>query len=306
METNSINEAITELRTIRDLLRWSVSQFNAANLFYGHGTDNALDEAVAIIFHALHLPYEINPQVLDARVTTSERRQIMELVRRRVEDYTPAAYLTHEAWFAGYAFYVDERVLIPRSPIAELVEQHFTPWVEEEKVVRILDLCTGSGCIAIACAMAFPQAIVDAVDISTEALEVAKINVDRYGLHGQVHLITSDLFAEIPARKYDLIVSNPPYVSHDEMINIPAEFQHEPELGLIAGAEGLDFAIRILQEAENHLTAEGVLILEVGDSEFALRKRFPQVPFTWLEFQRGGGGVFLLTADQLRASAKYF
>ncbi len=295
----TINEAITELRTIRDMLRWAVSRFNAAQLFYGHGTDNAWDEAVALVLHTLHLPLDVDPKIIDARLTQSERCAIAELISRRILDRVPAAYLTHKAWFAGLAFYVDERVLIPRSPIAELIEQQFSPWIESQDVNNILDLCTGSGCIAIACANYFPDAQVDAIDISKDALAVAKTNCDQHQVTEQVNLIESNLFEKINNKKYDIIVSNPPYVAAAEMQALPKEYQHEPALGLAAGNDGLDIVKHILKQAKQHLTPHGILIVEVGNSEEALIKQFPDLPFTWLEFQRGDGGVFLLTAEQL-------
>lgn len=289
----------SELSTIRDYIRWAVSQFNAGGLFYGHGTESAWDEAVSLVLHTLHLPYNINPAVLDAAVVSDEREKILHLIQRRVKERIPVPYLTNEAWFAGHSFYVDERVLIPRSPIAELIENHFQPWlaVTPEK---ILDLCTGSGCIAIASALAFHDSVVHASDISDDALAVAKINVLRHHIEDQVTLFKSDLFEGLPEEKYDLIVSNPPYVDAVEMAELPDEFKHEPTLGLAAGEDGLDVVIRILKQAKNYLTPEGILIVEVGNSEYALVEKYPYIPFTWLEFQRGGGGVFLLTAEQLQ------
>ncbi len=290
----------SDLITIRDFIRFATSCFNAAGLYYNHGTDNAWDEAIALVLHTLHLPHDINPTVLDARLTQEERTTLSHLIDQRVEKRIPVAYLTHEAWFSGLPFYVDERVLIPRSPIAELIENHFQPWIDQEKVTRILDLCTGSACIAIACAKVFPEAEVDASDISHEALAVAKINLLRHDVEDQVHLYESDLFAALPKKKYDIIVSNPPYVSTEEMVALPAEFQHEPTSSLAAGIEGLDFAIKILRDAGDYLSQEGILIVEVGNSEHALAENYPTIPFTWLEFQRGGGGVFMLTAEQLK------
>jgi ribosomal protein L3 glutamine methyltransferase len=293
MSTNS------ELQTIRDFLRYATSRFNEAGLYFGHGTDNAWDEAIALILHTLHLPHDINPAVLAAHLVQSERATLLELIEKRVIKRIPVPYLTHEAWFLGMPFYVDERVLIPRSPIAELIENHFKPWVSAGDVEAILDLCTGSGCIAIACAKAFPDAEVDASDISPEALAVAKINVLRHALEDQVHLHQADLFNGTPSKKYNIIVSNPPYVSATEMAELPPEYLHEPKQGLSAGKEGLDFAIRIMKEARQFLTPHGILVVEVGNSETTLAETYPDIPFTWLEFERGGGGVFLLTAQQL-------
>jgi len=291
----------TDLITIRDFIRYATSRFNSAGLYFGHGTDNAWDEAIALVLHTLHLSHEIAPTVLDARLIQEERTKLYELIERRVSGRIPVPYLTHEAWFSGLPFYVDERVLIPRSPIAELIESHFQPWIEQEKVSSILDLCTGSGCIAIACAKAFPDAQVDASDISPDALAVAKINVLRHAVEDQVHLHESDLFANMDEKKYDIIVSNPPYVSSEEMLSLPPEYLHEPERGLAAGSHGLDFAIRILHYAGKFLQPHGILIVEVGNSEYALAEHYPELPFTWVEFQRGGGGVFLLSAEQLKS-----
>lgn len=289
-----------ELETIRDYIRYATSSFNEAGLYYGHGTDNAWDEAIALTLHTLHLPHDIDASVLDAALTQKEQAKLTELIEMRVSKRIPVPYLTHQAWFSGLAFYVDERVLIPRSPIAELIENHFKPWIATKDVNEILDLCTGSGCIAIACAKAFPHAQIDASDISTEALAIAKINVLRHAVEDQVHLYESDLFAKLPHKKYDIIVSNPPYVSTEEMAELPPEYHHEPKASLTAGSKGLDFVIRILKEAHNYLKPHGILIVEVGNSEPALLETHPEIPFTWLEFERGGGGVFLLTAEQLQ------
>lgn len=289
---------INELLTIRDYIRWSVSRFNESGLYYGHGTDNAWDEAVALILHKLFLPHDINSAVLDAKLTTPERQALHDIINKRINERIPIAYLTKEAWFAGLPYYVDERVLIPRSPIAELIGNHFEPWIEHE-VGNILDLCTGSGCIAIACAKAFPDAEIDASDISHDALAVAKINLLRHEVEDQVKLHQSDLFQKIPAKKYDIIVSNPPYVNEFEMSELPPEFHHEPSLGLHAGQDGLDVVLNILKDAPKYLKPQGILIVEVGNSEYALSEKFPEVPFTWLEFKNGGGGVFLLTQKQL-------
>lgn len=289
-----------ELLTIGDYVRFAASAFNEAGLYFGHGTDNAWDEALALILPSLHLPQNSNPAVMNSRLIKKECEKLSKLIHLRIDERIPVPYLTHQAWFGSLIYYVDERVLIPRSPIAELIEERFEPWVAYDDVHQILDLCTGSGCIAIACAKAFPDAHVDASDISTAALTVAKINVLRHHTEEQVKLYHSDLFAAIPQKKYDIIVSNPPYVSHDEIASLPKEYLHEPRMGLTAGKEGLDFIAKILYEAIAHLTPNGLLIMEVGNSEMALMKKYPQIPFVWLEFSRSDGGVFLLTAEQLQ------
>lgn len=297
--TATFASAADELRSLRDLVRWGVSRFSEAELHFGHGTDNALDEALALALAALHLDHSLPADYLDARLTRSERASVLALFRRRIEERLPAPYLTHQASFAGLDFYVDERVLVPRSPIAELIQQGFEPWLEGYHVERVLDLCTGSACIAIGCAYAFPDALVDAVDLSPDALEVARVNVARHGLEERVRVLESDLFQAVPGQSYDLIVTNPPYVDARDMAELPDEYRHEPRLGLAAGDDGLDVIRRILQEAADHLTPGGILVAEVGNSETALAHRFPEVPFLWLDFERGGHGVFLLTNEQL-------
>jgi len=296
---------LSDLKTIRDVIRWATTRFNEAGLYFGHGTETAWDEAATLILRSLHLPHDINPTILDARLTPSEKDHLHQLIQLRINQHIPVAYLIHEAFFAGLPFYVDERVLIPRSPIAELIESDFAPWCQSENFQDILDLCTGSGCIAIACAKTFPHAHIDAADISADALQVAQTNIDRHEVEDQVHLIQSDLFDNLPPRKYDLIVSNPPYVDAQDMSDLPNEYHHEPSLGLAAGEDGLDIVKRILRDAGNYLHEEGVLIVEVGNSEFALAEQFPEIPFTWIEFQRGGGGVFMLTASQLSESQHF-
>lgn len=300
------NEAVASLRTLRDLIRFGMTEFNRANLWFGHGTDNALDEASALVLHALCLPHDLPGHFMDAALTPNEKEEILGLFRRRTVDRVPAAYLTNEAWFAGARFYVDPRVLIPRSPIAELIEARFEPWVNPDRVMHVLDLCTGSGCIAIATAHVFPDAMVDAADISNDALAVAEKNVHEHDLEDRVRVVESDLFSGLEGCVYDLIVSNPPYVDAAELAAMPAEYHHEPVLGLAAGVDGLSAVEHILREAARHLSDDGVLIVEVGASEETVVAKYPDVPFTWLEFERGGSGVFLLTREQLQAYAHLF
>lgn len=291
--------ALTELSSILDFIRWGASQFRAAELSFAHGMASALDEATYLVLHSLHLPVDTPELYFASQLTQAEKQKVVAILERRIIERKPAAYLTHEAWFAGLPFYVDERVLVPRSPIAELIEKQFYPWTDETQVAQILDLCTGSGCIGIACAYAFPQAEVDLSDVSADALTVAKLNIERHGVQAHVQTIESDLFANLSGKRYDLIVSNPPYVDAAEIAEMNSEFQHEPLLGLAAGADGLDITHRILASAREHLSAQGILIVEVGNSQFALTEAYPEVPFQWLEFERGGDGIFLLTAAQL-------
>ena len=293
-------DIITTLTRIRDYIRWGASRFAEHQIFLGHGTVTPLDEAAALVLHTLHQPYDLAEAYLDSVLTMQERQEVVELIERRINERKPSAYLTHDAIFAGLSFYVDERVLVPRSPIAELIEERFEPWVDETQVFNILDLCTGSACIAIACAYAFPDAQVDAVELSDDALEVAQINIEKHELAEQVALYQSDLFNDLPAKPYDIIVSNPPYVAISEWEELPAEFHAEPEMGFTGGDTGLDLVIRILVDAQRYLAEHGVLIVEVGSSAETLQDMFPNVPFHWLEFERGGDGVFLLTADQVK------
>ncbi|HLF96386.1 MAG TPA: 50S ribosomal protein L3 N(5)-glutamine methyltransferase [Methylococcaceae bacterium] len=298
--------ALQHLQTVRDWIRWGASRFTQAGLFFGHGTATAVDEAAALVLHTVHLPYDLPFTYFDAVLLPEERSRIFALIERRTAERKPLAYLLRETQFAGLTFYVDERVLVPRSPIAELIEERFAPWVDPDGVHAVLDLCTGSGCIAIAIAHAFPDAVVDATDISPDALAVARINVERHDLAERVRLIRADLFDGLEGAKYDLIVSNPPYVARAEWQGLPAEYHAEPRLGLESGADGLDAARRILAEAGSHLNPGGALIVEVGNSAAVLEEAFPEVPFCWLEFSRGGEGVFALTAEQLNEWADLF
>lgn len=297
--SNYILKETEELVTILDFLRFSVSCAINANLFYGHGTDNAWDDMHSLILRSLLLPYDIDPNWLNARLTTSEKKYLYQQLDKRINQRVPVPYLVKEAYFCDLPFYVDERVLIPRSPIAELIKNEFSPWIEVDRVHRILDLCTGSGCIAIACCYAFPDAQVDATDISSEALAVAAINREQLGVEEQLTLIESDCFNKVPQVSYDLIVSNPPYVGKAEMQTLPDEFRHEPVLALETGNNGLAIVDSILQNAHAYLSQHGILVVEVGNSEEALCDAYPHVPFTWLEMNHGGQGVFLLTKQQL-------
>jgi ribosomal protein L3 glutamine methyltransferase len=294
------------LVSLRDCLRWATSEFNAHRLHFGHGTASAWDEAVALVLGALHLPWDTDPAVLDARLLPLERQRVVALVRQRIEARTPLPYLLGEAFFAGHLFDVDERVLIPRSPIAELIEDGFAAWFDQWPPARVLDLCAGSGCIGIATALYLPTAEVDLVDISPDALAVAKANIVRHDVGHRVRAVTSDLFAGVAGQRYDVIVSNPPYVDARDLAGMPAEFRHEPTLALAAGDDGLDIVRRMLREAREHLTDDGVLIVEVGNSARHLDAAFPEVPFLWLEFERGGEGVFALTAAELDQYAASF
>ena len=292
-------EAIEQLLTVQDLVRWSVSRMAEAGIYFGHGTDNPQDESVLLVTHALGLPWNQADQWRDCRLTRSERETVVSLLVTRIEQRVPAPYLVGEAWFCGLPYLVDERVLIPRSPIAELIETNFQPWLQHQPK-RIMDLCTGSGCIGIACAMQFPDAQVELLDISFDALAVAEENIQRLEVHDRVVALQSDLFSAAHGR-YDLIVSNPPYVDADDMACLPDEFHHEPELALAAGNDGLDLVRIMLKQARDHLTDDGVLVVEVGNSWPALADAYPQLPFQWQEFERGGHGVFVLHAKDLDA-----
>lgn len=292
-------QVVQDMRTIQDMIRWSMSRFNDAGIYLGHGTDNTWDEAVALVLHSLHLPPDIDPNICNARLTNSEKEKIVELVMKRVQQRIPVPYLTNRAWFAGLEFYVDERVLIPRSPFAELIHDAFQPWIGDTRPQRILDLCTGSGCMAIAAAYAFPEAEVDAVDLSEDALAVADMNIHHHGLSHQVIPIRSDLFTELEGQRYDVIMTNPPYVDAEDMADLPDEFTHEPEMALAAGEDGLDLVETILHRAPAHLAEGGWLFCEVGNSLVHMQTRFPDVPFVWLEFANGGDGVFAISREDL-------
>ena len=297
-------ELVEQLHSVRDYIRFGTSRFNEAKLYFGHGSDNAWDDALALVLHALHLGREGREQILDARLTPSEGRAILALFIRRIEGRIPVPYLTGEAWFAGLKFSVDERVLIPRSPIGELIESGFSPWLADEPEA-ILDLCTGGGCIGIGCAYAFPGAAVVLSDISADALVVAGDNIVQHSLAARVRAIESDLFASIDQR-FNLIVSNPPYVDAADYGAMPEEFHREPALALESGDDGLDFTRRLLLEAADYLHENGLLVVEVGNSAVHLESAFPDVPFTWLEFERGGYGVFVLTREELLVHAADF
>jgi len=294
-------EIANDLITLRDLIRWGTSQFNAAELSFAQGMPTAIDEAVYLCLSALHLPPDFSVEYFNCVLTIDERLHVLNLFQQRIEEHKPSAYITNEAWFSGLSFYVDQRVLIPRSPMAEIIQQQFSLWISAEQVNNILDLCTGSGCIAIACAYAFEQAQVDASDVSSDALAVAEINRRNHALEDRLTLIKSNLFESIPAKRYDVIISNPPYVPAQEMQQLPAEFDFEPgPLALAAGETGMDIVLPMLQQAADYLTDEGILIVEVGYSKPALEQILPEVPFFWVDFEFGGEGVFVLTASQLR------
>jgi len=295
----------SRLRTLRDYIRWAVSRFQAEQLFFGHGTDNAWDDARQLVLGALHLPWEIADAYLDCRLEDDEHEHLQALLKRRIEERVPTAYLIGQAWFCGLPFIVDERVLIPRSPIGEAISQRFEPWLVE-KPARILDLCTGSGCIGIACAYEFETAEVVLADLSFEALEVANRNIEQHGLEERVYTVQGDGFDGLPGQRFDLIVCNPPYVDAEDFADMPSEFHHEPALGLACGEDGLDLVRRLLAEAADHLTDNGTLVVEVGNSQVHVEALYPEVDFTWLEFTRGGHGVFLLAAAQCRKHQSLF
>ena len=294
--------AQTELLTVRDHLRYAVSRFTAAGLFFGHGSDNAWDESVYLTLHTLSLPLDRLEPFLDARLLPHEKEALLEIFRRRCEERLPAAYLTNEAWLGEHRFYVDDRVIVPRSFIAELLQEQLTPWVEDPWAIEsALDLCTGSGCLAILTALAFPEAQVDAVDLSKDAISVAERNIADYHLTERVHPIQSDAFSQLKGKRYDLIISNPPYVDAESVAALPPEYLHEPEMALGSGEDGLDFTHIILREAKKHLTPNGLLIVEIGHNREVLEAAYPTLPFTWLDTTAGDEYVFLLNAADLPA-----
>lgn len=297
---NKLTTVTNQLHTIADYCRYGATLFNQAELFYGHGSENAFNDAYILVIYALSLPNEVDDSLMTCRLIDSEKQRILALFTRRIEEQIPVAYITNVAYFAQLPFYVDERVLIPRSPIGELIENKFFPYIKANQTPkRILDLCTGSGCIAIACASYFDDAEIDAVDLSIDALNVAQINIENHGLSEQVIPIQSDVFSGIEGQSYDLIVTNPPYVDQQDIDSLPQEYLHEPEMGLGCGNDGLDIVRVILAQSVQHLNDGGLLFCEVGNSEVHVKALYSEVPFTWLDFERGGHGVFMLTKAQL-------
>jgi ribosomal protein L3 glutamine methyltransferase len=301
MDINHFSEASASLKTVRDCLRFAVSRFNEAELFFGHGSENAYDEAAYLILHTLNLPLDRMDPFLDARLTQSEIYDVLDIIERRTEQRIPAAYLTNQAWLGDLSFYVDERVIVPRSFIAELLHEQLFPWLENpDEVHTVLDMCTGSGCLAILAAHAFPNSHVDAVDLSVDALDVAQYNVSDYGLEDRITLIESDLFAKLKGKKYNLIISNPPYVDAPSVAALPQEFKYEPILALGSGTDGLNATRAILEHSAEHLTDNGLLIVEIGHNRDALEAAFPDLPFTWLDVSAGDEFVFLLHRNDLQ------
>ena len=295
------SQNLSTLITLRDWLRYAVSRFNAAELFFGHGSSNAFDEATYLILHTLHLPLDRLDPFLDARLLPDEAKQIEQMLERRISERVPAPYLTHEAWLQGYRFYVDERVIVPRSFLAPMLQEQMQPWLADpENVLNALDLCTGSGCLAVLLAEAFPDAEVDAVDLSPDALEVAHRNVADYGLDDRITLHEGDLFAPLAGKTYDLIISNPPYVNAESVAALPAEYRHEPSLALGSGADGLDATRIILREAARHLNPGGLLAVEIGHNRAALEAAYPELELTWPEIEGGADTVFVITREQLQ------
>ena len=299
VETSSFQSSLPAAPTVADLIRFGAAEFERAGLAFGHGTGDSVDDAAALVFHVLDLDHAQAETAYARKPLPRDVERVLAIFAERIERRVPAAYLMRCMWFAGLEFEVDERVIVPRSPFAELISAGFRPWIEPGRVHRILDIGTGSGCIAIACAVAFPQAQVDAVDVSPQALEVAGRNVARHGVGDRLRLLQGSVFEPLGTQRYDLIVSNPPYVSDAEMQALPDEYRHEPDLALRAGSDGLDVVRRILAGAKQHLEPGGVLFVEVGDSDQRLQQAFPRLPFTWLEFEHGGGGVFMLRDSEL-------
>jgi len=298
--SNYFFEASVTLHTVRDFLRFAVSRFNQARLFFGHGSSNAYDEAAYLILHTLHLPLDNLDPFLDARLTESESTELLHIIQQRVEQRIPAAYLTHQAFLGDFGFYVDERVIVPRSFVAELLREQLSPWVvNPDDAGSVLDLCTGSGCLAILAAHAFPNALVDAADLSPDALAVAERNVTDYGLQNRITLVKSDLFAELGKKKYDIIISNPPYVDAQSVDALPPEYLHEPKMSLGSGKDGLDATRTILDQAAQHLSDNGILIVEIGHNREVLETAYPGLPFTWLDVSAGDQFVFMLHKNDL-------
>ena len=292
-----------QLHTLRDYLRWTLSEMQRHQIYFGHGHVDAWNESLQLVFNAVDLPWDSSLELLDGRLIDEEKARLESFVYQRCLERRPLPYITGEAWFMGIPFNVDERVLIPRSPTAQLIETGFQPWLGDVDVERVLDLCTGSGCIGIACAAVFDQAEVDLVDLSAEALDVAETNIVRHELSDRVRTVQSDLFNNLEGEIYDLIITNPPYVDQDDLDSMPAEYQHEPELALGSGPDGLDITRRILREAGRHLSEQGLLVCEVGNSEVHLMQAYPELPLIWVELEEGGNGVFVIDAPSLRAHA---
>lgn len=296
----SQTQILNELSSIRDWLRYAVSRFEDSDVFFGHGTSNAYDEAVWLIFGFLHLPHDTIENFLDAHLTSKEKKDLSFLIEKRINDKIPTAYLLNEAWLRDYKFYVDERVIVPRSLIAESLSENLYPWIDDpEKIYSALDLCTGSGCLGIMMAHSFQNAMIDLVDLSEKALQVAEINVSHYGLHDRIELIKSDLFNGLEGKKYDLIISNPPYVNQTSVDSFPMEFLKEPSMALGSGEDGLDHTIRIIHEAKQYLNDDGMLIVEIGHNKEILLKKFPEIQFQWLDVSLGNDFVFMLEKSQL-------
>ena len=293
-------QILTELSSIRDWLRYAVSRFEDSDVFFGHGTSNAYDEAIWLIFGFLHLPHDTIDNFLDADLTGKEKKDLLFLIEKRIKDKIPTAYLLNEAWLRDYKFYVDERVIVPRSLIAESLSENLYPWIDDpEKIFSALDLCTGSGCLGIMMAHSFQNAMIDLVDLSEKALQVAEININHYGLNDRTELIQSDLFNALKGKKYDLIISNPPYVNQTSVDSFPMEFLKEPSMALGSGEDGLDHTVRIIKEAKSYLNDDGILIVEIGHNKEVLLNKFPKLQFQWLDVSLGNDFVFMLQKSQL-------